>query len=425
MSLLHNYRRPVNIVALINLLAFTLLYFYQKTAGTNVIIAGCLMLGLVYLSNILMVLLKFEDEILFLIVSMLSSLGIVMLFRLDPAMGLKQIIWFAGGNILFFVSAFIYQRIKFWDRLMYVYLLGSFVLFMATLIFGRTVKGATNWILIGGFSFQPSEIIKLLFIFFIASYFSYPKKLEINFTFKQRKIHLEHQYVFMFLAYLHMGFLVLQRELGTALLFFCILIIFLYVFDGRLRHILANLGVAFLGGWAGYLFIHHVRVRVTTWLNPWADAAGKGYQITQSLFAIGAGGFFGSGIGLGLPEYIPEVNTDFIFSAICEEMGIFGGIAVVLLFFILVYRGIKITLAVKNSFYKATALGISVMFAFQSFIIIGGVIRLIPLTGITLPFISYGGSSLIESFIALGIMQAISAKSVAEEGNDEREQENY
>jgi cell division protein FtsW (lipid II flippase) len=159
------------------------------------------------------------------------------------------------------------------------------------------------------------------------------------------------------------------------------------------------------------------------WMNPWADAAGKGYQITQSMFAIGAGGFFGRGIGLGNPNLIPEVKTDFIFSAICEEVGIFGGIAVILLYFILVYRGFKISLYIKDSFKKLVALGITLMFGFQTFIIIGGVIKFIPLTGITLPFISYGGSSLTSGFIALGILQALSKESYSGEEGIENEEE--
>lgn len=164
------------------------------------------------------------------------------------------------------------------------------------------------------------------------------------------------------------------------------------------------------------MMLNYVQVRFSSWLNPWADVAGKGYQIAQSLFAIGAGGFWGTGIGMGQPQYIPEVHTDFIFSAICEEMGIFGGIAVILLFFILVYRGIKIALGIKNIFHRTVAIGIALMFGFQAFIIIGGVIKLIPLTGITLPFISYGGSSLTTSFIALGILQGTSSsKYMAEE----------
>ena len=145
-----------------------------------------------------------------------------------------------------------------------------------------------------------------------------------------------------------------------------------------------------------------------TWLNPWQLIDNKGYQITQSLFAIANGGFFGTGVGLGHPDFIPEVHTDFIFSAICEEMGIFTGIAVMMLFLILVYRGFKIAFSQEDKFFKIVAFGISSLFGFQAFIIFGGVIKMIPLTGITLPFISYGGSSMIASFIGLGILQVAS-----------------
>lgn len=157
----------------------------------------------------------------------------------------------------------------------------------------------------------------------------------------------------------------------------------------------------------------HVQVRYEAWVNPWRDIAGRGYQITQSLFAIAEGGFFGTGLGLGRPDSIPEVHTDFIFSAICEEMGIFGGIAVILLYFILIYRGFKIALQINDMFKKIVALGITLTYSYQTFIIIGGVTKLIPLTGITLPFISYGGSSLVSAFIAFGILQGIS-KDVSE-----------
>lgn len=424
MSVLQKYPRPVNIIALINFIAFALLYIYQKPLDNYIILAGLLIIGIIYLSDMLMTKLNYEDEILFLIVSMLASVGIIIIYRLDPDLGVKQVIWFMMGVTLFFCTAGLYGKFKFWDRIIYLYPLVSMMFFILTLLLGIKVKGATNWIQIGRFSFQPSEIIKLLFIFFMAAYYRHPEKLAIsNFKFKKWDITIDHKYVFVFLVYLHMGFLVIQKELGTLLLFFLIYVIFLYVFDCNLKFLLANIGIAFFGALTGVAFLHHVQVRVEAWLNPWADIAGKGYQITQSLFAIGSGGFFGTGIGLGQPEYIPEVHTDFIFSAICEEMGVFGGIAVILLYLILLYRGIKITLSAKKLFYRAVALGITAMFGFQSFIIIGGVIRLIPLTGITLPFISYGGSSLTTSFVALGILQAISLKSFGEEEACEPEPE--
>ena len=424
-SVLKNYRSPVNIIALINVVAFSLLSLYQKPFSSKVIIAGGLMVLFVYLANILVIKLKFEDEILFLIVSMLTTLGIIMLYRLDPILGWKQIIWFVLGNVVFFCTAFIYRKVNFWERLLYLYPTISLVLFLLTIILGTKVKGATNWILIGNFSFQPSELMKLVFIFFIAAYFSNPEKLTIkDMKISHRDISLGSKWVFMGLVYLQMGLLIIQRELGTVLLFFMIYLVLTYIYDNDYRFLWFNIGLFVVGGACGVATLHYVQVRFASWHNPWADIAGKGYQIAQSLFGIGAGGFWGTGIGLGQPQYIPEVHTDFIFSAICEEMGIFGGIGVILLFFILVYRGLKIALGIKNTFHRAVAIGVSVMFGFQSFIIIGGVIQLIPLTGITLPFISYGGSSLTTSFLALGILQGISSsKYMAEEESYEAETE--
>jgi len=163
-------------------------------------------------------------------------------------------------------------------------------------------------------------------------------------------------------------------------------------------------------GLLGLKFLYHIQVRVKVWLDPWSDIADKGWQIAQSLFAIASGGYFGRGLGNGSPTYIPEVHTDFIFAAICEEMGVFGGAAVIILFFLLSYRCFKITLKTKNEYNKAVALGLTLMFALQTFIIIGGVIKFIPLTGITVPFVSYGGTSIVVSFASLGIMQAVSAR---------------
>ncbi|MEL7565052.1 MAG: FtsW/RodA/SpoVE family cell cycle protein [Dehalobacterium sp.] len=425
MAVLKNYQSPVNIIALVNMIAFGLLSLYQEPFNSKVLLAGGIMVVLVYLANILVIKLKFEDEILFLIVSMLTTLGIIFIYRLDPILGWKQIIWFVLGNVILFCTAITYRKIYFLDRLIYSYPGISFALFLVTMIFGTEVKGATNWILIGGFSFQPSEFMKLVFVFFIAAYYSNPEKLALrDLKLFQRNINISSKWIFMGLAYFQMGLLVIQRELGTVLLFFLIYLVLTYIYDNDSKFLLINLGLFTLGGVLGVMMLHYIQVRFDAWLNPWADIAGKGYQIAQSLFAIGAGGFWGTGIGLGQPHYIPEVHTDFIFSAICEEMGVFGGIGVILLFFILVYRGLKIALGLKNSFHRTVAIGIALMFGFQSFIIIGGVIKLIPLTGITLPFISYGGSSLTTSFLALGILQGTSSsKFMAEEELYETETE--
>lgn len=429
--MIFNRYRPIYFIVFLNLLAFGLLFLRNPSKA---VLFTCLtMIAMIYFVYLLLRWKKWGDLYLFLIVSMLSSIGLIMIFRLDPELGTKQIIWFAGGIVLFLLTYFIFNYIKLWDRLTYLYIGLAIALFLLTLLFGRNIGGATNWIRIGRFSVQPSEYIKIIFVFFLASYYAKPDVLEIpsftlkerdikvpdftikertikmpNFTIKERDIKIPNNIMLSIVSYVFLVFFVLQREWGGAVLLFLIHIVLLFVFENDWKVILGNIGLASIGGFLGVLFMNHIKVRIDVWLNPWEDIAGKGYQVTQSLFAIGSGDFFGRGLGLGSPGYIPEVETDFIFSAICEEMGILGGVAIIMLYYILVYRGFKIALSVQNTFYKALALGITLIFAFQTFIIIGGVIKLIPLTGITLPFISYGGSSLTTSFIALGILQGIS-----------------
>ena len=235
--------------------------------------------------------------------------------------------------------------------------------------------------------------------------------LACYYPFKEKKYGIiKERFIVMLCAYTYLGFLILQREWGIMLLFFFTYMVMEYIFERDLKIIIGNFLMAGICCYIGYLALNHIQIRVHTWLDPWSEITGSGYQITQSLFAIASGGFFGTGIGQGSPGYIPEVHSDFIFSAICEELGMFGGVAVILLFFIFTYRGMKIALKLPDGFDKCIATGITVMFGIQTFIIIGGVIKMIPLTGITLPFISYGGSSLLSSFISLGILQAISAK---------------
>ena len=315
---------------------------------------------------------------------------------------------------MFFATYFILKKIKRWNKYTLLYLGVSLTLYLATLIFGTSIGGSKNWITISGFGFQPSEIIKILFVFFIASYYSNIEKYKKKFKAKTSLI-------FMAISYSYMGFLFLQKEVGTAVLLFLVFNVLFYVYEENRKLISLNFIGAIVMSVVGYLVFNHVRIRVDIWLNPWKDVAGRGYQIAQSLFAIGEGGLFGTGIGLGYPDFIPEVHTDFIFSAICEEMGLFAGIGVIMLFMIMVYRGVKIALEQHNIFYRILSLGITATIGFQAFIILGGVISMIPLTGITLPFISYGGSSLISGFISLAILQVASEELDIEEEELENE----
>ncbi len=391
--------RPINILIFINILFFGLLYLYIGPYDVNVPIAGALLTVLMVLCYYIIVKAKMGDQYIFLIISVLSSLGVVMIYRLNPQYGFRQITLYGLGVLLYFLSYLIFTWIKGWENYGYFYITLGISLFILTFVMGTTVKGATNWIRIGNFNLQPAEIIKLVYVFFIAAYFKYPKKFK-------------NEYIFLGLIYLHIMFLTLQRDMGMAMLFYGIFISVYYIYHQQKKLFYGNFLAAVIISIFSYYTMTHVQVRVEAWLNPWKNIAGRGYQITQSLFAIAEGGFFGVGLGLGRPDYIPEVHTDFIFSAICEELGIFGGVAVVLLYFILIYRGFKISLTIEETFKRIIALGITLTYSYQTFIIIGGVIKLIPLTGITLPFISYGGSALVSAFISFGILQALSKKSL-------------
>jgi cell division protein FtsW (lipid II flippase) len=406
-----NALSPVHLIAFINLSLFTLLSFSGGVFDPNPFTLGVAMALLSYYTYYLITLFKMGDTYIASIVSMLFTIGLMMQYRLSPETGFRQFIWFLIGTTVFLISSGTYRYIYKKIRSLWLIYGGIILLFVLTLAIGTELNGAKNWIIIGGVSLQPSEFIKILFVFFMAEYVANPDTLR----FKIKDFTLDPKWSLMSLVFLLMGLFVVQREFGTALLIFMVYLSFLYVFEREILFPLGNALVAGIGAVVATQFVHHLQVRIDTWIDPWSDIAGKGYQITQSLFAIGTGGFFGTGIGLGHPRYIPNVQTDFIFSAICEETGIFGGIAVILLFLLLVYRGIKISLRLKDRFTKALAFGLTITFGFQTFIIIGGVIKLIPLTGITLPFVSYGGSSLIASYLTLSILQALSGSILREE----------
>lgn len=395
-----NYKLPAYLMIIMSVLGFLLLCAANDWK-TNVLYVGLGFLGLFVLIYSILVICSMGDKFLVLIAFMLMTVGVLMLCRLDIVMGARQIVWIGIGGIVFFVTYCIFYNIRFWNRLWLLYAVTGAALFVMTLIFGKTVNGSRNWIDLGIIDFQPSEIIKILYIMFLACKYSG--------SFNKPFLKISPTLMTGAVTYAYILFLVLQRDWGTILVVFLIFIFMIYVYEEKLWFLWANVAAATVVGILGCLFLYHIQVRVGVWLNPWEDVSNKGYQIAQSLFAIASGGYFGRGLGNGSPDYIPEVHTDFIFSAICEELGVFGGAAIIILYFLFAYRCFKITLNTQNSYNKAVGLGLTLMFSVQTFIIIGGVIKFIPLTGITLPFVSYGGTSIVVSFASLGIMQAISA----------------
>ena len=395
---------PIHLVALIDLVIFGLLSIRSGIFVPFILALGATKAVMTYLTTIVLRKYRMGDSYIALIVAMILSIGLSMQLRLSTEIGIKQFIWFLIGMGLFIVTAsiyhLVYKRIK---SIWFFYAL-MIVLFILTQIIGTSINGAKNWIIIGRLSFQPSEFIKILFVFFMASFVSDPEALRLKIADKMTSP----KWTLMVMVFIVLGFFVLQREFGTALLIFIIYLSMLYVFEKAIVFVGINSIVAGFAAFVAIQVMPHLKIRMDSWLNPFADIAGKGYQITQSLFAIGSGSFFGTGLGLGYPHFIPNVETDFIFSAICEEMGIFGGIAIIVLFMLLVYRGIKVCLLLRDPFTKSLAFGLTITLGFQTFLIIGGVTRVIPLTGITLPFVSYGGSSLVSSFIILGLLQSLS-----------------
>lgn len=362
------------------------------------------LISFVYISGKLVQKFTRGDYYIMLIANMLFSIGILEIYRLNNKMAFRQIIWFCIGIIAFWVVYLILKYIKIWNKMYYFYAGVSYILFIATILFGKNINGAKNWIRLGSnFAFQPSELIKIAFVFLIAAFYKNREKFEKSF-FKRHSLH--------FFFYTFVGFLFLQKDLGSVLVFSGVFIFAQYMYEPHRKYMIVNFLILSFGAILGYILFTHVKVRVKIWLDPFKYADGMGYQIIQGFYAIASGGFFGTGLGLGRPDYIPFAESDYIFASICEEMGILMGMGVVMLFLILTYRGIKTSMEQHNKFYKYVAFCLSLIFAFQALIMFGGILKLIPLTGITIPFVSYGGSSILSSFIALGVLQYASEENI-------------
>lgn len=395
------------------LIAFMLLFIYHRPKGFDTIYITLAFLPLIYAVYYLHVRLFPMGEIqLIVLSSFLTEMGLIMIYRVAPDLLIKQIIWIAVGFLLYFLASYASMHydwlynVKYGD---YVYLGVSIVLLMSTLIFGREISGSKNWLTFGTISIQPSELVKIIYIIFLARYL-------------QKRKEIRDIIIIGVITIGVVGILVLEKDLGTALLFYLTAIFMVFASTSSILYTLTGIASLIFGGFISYFLFGHVRVRIEAWLNPWMDVPGKTYQIVQSLFAIGAGGFFGTGLGMGHPEYIPAVATDFIFSAISEEFGMLGAVALILVYFVIMYRGIRVALNSKDEFGALIAIGLTSMFSLQVFTIIGGVIKFIPLTGVTLPFVSYGGSSMIMSFITLGMLNGIALK---EDEEDEQFKPQY
>ncbi|MEW6636629.1 MAG: FtsW/RodA/SpoVE family cell cycle protein [Actinomycetota bacterium] len=419
---------PMILALLVTTLGFATLIFVQE-ATSPPLIYGAYYAGTLFALYLgVRLLLPHSDALLLPIVALLTGLGLVMIFRLTydregvENLAITQAIWIlVGSGALFFIVVFFrdYGRLFAYKYLM---VLGAFVLIGMTFTpLGYEVNGARLWVDLGPVNFQPSEFARIALVIFFAGYLADTRDLLAATSRTVLGVQIPAIKYFGPVALVwgaSLFLLVFEKDLGSSLLFFSVPLLMLYVATGRIAYIIIGALLFALGSFAAYLIFDHVRLRVQTWLDPWQDPDGAGFQILQSIFNIADGGLTGTGLGAGFAQTIPEVQTDFVFSAIASELGLLGATAVLLAFLAFVYRGTKIALLAPDDASKLLAFGLTAMFALQTLIIVGGVTKAIPLTGITLPFVSYGGSSVVGNFILTGLLLVISEKAGRREAEE-------
>jgi cell division protein FtsW (lipid II flippase) len=370
----------------------------------------------------------YADPLIVPCVALLNGLGLVLIRRLDydaierarargralpRADAPLQLIWTAVGIVLFIAVLWVVREHTRLARYTYTCAAVGLVFLMlpALPVLGQTINGARLWIRVGPMTVQPSEVAKLLLIIFFAGYLV--SKRDVLSLASRRVLGIDFPRARdlgpVLLAWAaSLAVLVREKDLGSSLLFFGIFVVMLYVATERTSWLLIGLGLFLGGAFAAYALFGHVRQRVDTWLDPFADAGGDGYQLVQGLFGFGSGGLTGTGLGEGSPGTVPFAKTDFILATVGEELGLFGVMAVLMLFALIVERGLRTALACRDSFGKLLAVGLSFALALQVFVIVGGVTRLIPLTGVTLPWLSYGGSSIVANWALVALLLRVS-----------------
>lgn len=347
---------------------------------------------------------------------MLVTVGMIMITRLSSdnstpyGSSVRQLIFVVLGTAFGLIVPVLIRKLTFLDKWTWVYAAIGGAALLAVALFAPKSGGANLSFKLAGFSIQPSEFVKILFVFFVAA--------SLN-----RSREFKNIVVTTAVAAAHVLILVISTDLGAALIFFVVYLVMLYVATRQPLYAIAGLGAGVLAAIAGYHLFSHIRVRVEAWLDPMATYTGSGYQVAQSLFAIGTGGWFGTGLFQGQPDTIPVAETDFIFSAMTEEMGVIFGLCVILICVSCYVMFLNIAMELHNRFYKYVALGLGTCYIFQVFLQIGGVTKFIPSTGMTLPFVSYGGSSMLSTMIMFGIIQGLYIVREDEEEQIEKEKE--
>lgn len=392
----------------------------QNELANTTLTYGAIFLALCVVAHVFIrIVLPNADPYLFPLVALMAAFGLVMIYRIDEQLARDQAIWFVVGLGFFALTIVLFRDYRVLERYRYVIaFVGIGLLLMPRLpVIGSQVNGAFLGVKLGPVSFQPAEMSKVCIVIFLASYLH--DKREILVVHARRFLGIVIPPIKQFGPLLvvwggAMLMLILIRDLGSSLMFFGAFLAVLYVATSRVSYVLVGLVLFFAGAWVIYNTVGHVQQRVDIWLDPWKDPSGSGYQVAQSLFAQADGGLFGKGFGaalLNLPggaSILPAPHTDLIYSVITDELGLAGATAVIIAYLVFAERGFKIATLASDSFSKLLAAGLTAVLALQVFVIVGGVTRAIPLTGVTLPFVSYGGSSLVANFVILALLLLIS-----------------
>jgi len=366
--------------------------------------------------------LPYSDPFLLPLGALLTAIGLTMIYRIDPDLALRQGLWVVVGIAAFAVVVIFLRDYRSLDR--YKYILGLTAIFLLILPalpgLGRTINGANLWVGVGGLVFQPGEFAKVLLVVFLAGYLRDNREVLSVGSGRYGLPSPKHFGPLLVIWGGAMLVLFQTNDLGGGLLYFSIFLAMLWVATARWPYVAVGLTLFAVGASALYNVVPHVRERVSIWLEcSWTfsnscPVYSDGYQLAQSIYAIAGGGFFGQGLGRGVlltaegNTYIPYLQTDFIYAAIAQELGLAGAAGLVLVYVVFCYRGFRIALQAADGFSKLLAVGLTAALGIQAFIIMAGVSGLIPLTGITLPFVSYGGSSIVANFIALALLLMVS-----------------
>jgi peptidoglycan glycosyltransferase len=350
------------------------------------------------------------DGLLFPLVALLNGIGYVFIARLDPKLADNQATWTFVGIAAFILTLAFVRRVRDLERYRYTFLAAGLVLLVLPLVpgLGVSIRGARIWVAAGPISFQPGEFAKIAFALFFASYLVEKRELLSMATwpkFRPMLPDLKHLGPVLLAWGIAILVMTAQKDLGSSLLLFALFMSMLWVATGRVAYPVGGavlFGAAAYGAWTQFA---HVQRRVTQWLNPWPDSKG---QLVQTWYALAWGGVAGTGIGLGRPEKVPVVESDFIFAAIGEELGLIGGTAILIAYLLIVGSGLRIAVQAEHAFDKLLAAGLTALIGMQAFVILAGVIRLLPLTGVVLPFVSYGGSALVANYVLLALLLRIS-----------------